>query len=33
MDLSLVDAFYFVVTTVTTVGYGDITPLKAPAGA
>jgi Trk K+ transport system NAD-binding subunit len=29
MDLSLVDAFYFVVTTVTTVGYGDITPLKA----
>ena len=31
MDLSLVDAFYFVVTTVTTVGYGDITPLKASA--
>jgi voltage-gated potassium channel Kch len=29
MDLSFVDAFYFVVTTVTTVGYGDITPLKA----
>ncbi|MEO8587177.1 MAG: NAD-binding protein [Acidobacteriota bacterium] len=29
MDLGLVDAFYFVVTTVTTVGYGDITPLKA----
>lgn len=29
MDLSLVDAFYFVVTTVTTVGYGDITPHKA----
>jgi Trk K+ transport system NAD-binding subunit len=29
MDLSLVDAFYFVVTTVTTVGYGDITPLRA----
>ena len=29
MDLSLVDAFYFVGTTVTTVGYGDITPLKA----
>ena len=29
MDLGFVDAFYFVVTTVTTVGYGDITPLKA----
>ena len=29
LDLGLVDAFYFVVTTVTTVGYGDITPLKA----
>jgi Trk K+ transport system NAD-binding subunit len=26
MHLSLIDAFYFVVTTVTTVGYGDITP-------
>ncbi len=29
MDLPLVDALYFVVTTVTTVGYGDITPLRA----
>jgi len=26
MQLSLVDAFYFVVTTITTTGYGDITP-------
>lgn len=26
MDLSLVDAFYFVIATVTTTGYGDITP-------
>lgn len=29
LGLSIVDAFYFVVTTVTTVGYGDITPLHA----
>jgi Trk K+ transport system NAD-binding subunit len=26
MNLSLIDAFYFIVTTVTTVGYGDISP-------
>ena len=30
LRLSLVDALYYVVTTVTTVGYGDITPLKGP---
>jgi len=29
MDLSLVDALYFVMTTVTTVGYGDISPRAA----
>lgn len=29
LHLSFVDAFYFVVTTVTTVGYGDITPLHS----
>ncbi|MFZ4506387.1 MAG: potassium channel family protein [Fimbriimonas sp.] len=29
MGLSLVDAFYFVVTTVTTTGYGDISPKDA----
>lgn len=29
MGLSLVDAFYYVVTTVTTTGYGDITPKEA----
>ncbi|MFO0660053.1 MAG: NAD-binding protein [Polyangiaceae bacterium] len=26
MDLSLIDAIYFIITTVTTTGYGDITP-------
>lgn len=30
LDLSLADAFYFVVSTVTTTGYGDITPRAAP---
>lgn len=30
MDLTLVDAFYFIITTVTTVGYGDITPRNEP---
>ncbi|MBM2810592.1 MAG: hypothetical protein HW416_1351 [Chloroflexi bacterium] len=30
MNLSLVDAFYYVVSTVTTTGYGDITPRDAP---
>jgi voltage-gated potassium channel Kch len=30
MHLSLVDAFYYIITTVTTVGYGDITPKDAP---
>jgi Trk K+ transport system NAD-binding subunit len=30
MQLSAVDAFYFVVSTVTTTGYGDITPRDAP---
>lgn len=30
MRLSAVDAFYFVVSTVTTTGYGDITPRDAP---
>ncbi|MEO6326760.1 MAG: NAD-binding protein [Thermoanaerobaculia bacterium] len=30
MGLSLVDALYFVLSTVTTIGYGDITLLKAP---
>jgi Trk K+ transport system NAD-binding subunit len=29
LHLSLVDALYFIVTTVTTVGYGDITPREA----
>jgi Trk K+ transport system NAD-binding subunit len=29
LDLSLVDAFYFIITTVTTTGYGDITPRGA----
>lgn len=29
LNLSFVDALYFVVTTVTTVGYGDVTPLHA----
>lgn len=29
MNLSMVDAFYFVITTVTTTGYGDITPKAA----
>ncbi len=29
LDLSLVDAFYFIITTVTTTGYGDITPRAA----
>lgn len=29
MHLSLIDAFYFVITTVTTTGYGDITPKDA----
>jgi Trk K+ transport system NAD-binding subunit len=31
MHLRLLDALYFVITTVTTVGYGDITPKEAPA--
>jgi voltage-gated potassium channel Kch len=31
MGLSIVDSFYFVVTTVTTTGYGDITPKDHPA--
>lgn len=31
LDLSLVDALYFAVTTVTTVGYGDISLKDAPA--
>ena len=30
MKLSFVDALYFVVTTITTTGYGDITPKEAP---
>ncbi len=29
MDLEPVDALYYVITTVTTVGYGDITPIDA----
>lgn len=29
MDLSFVDALYFIITTVTTTGYGDITPRNA----
>ncbi|MEM6996317.1 MAG: NAD-binding protein [Myxococcota bacterium] len=33
LDLSLLDAVYFAVTTVTTVGYGDITLKDAPAPA
>lgn len=32
MDLSLVDALYFIISTVTTVGYGDITPRAAGVG-
>ncbi len=28
MGISLIDSFYFIVSTVTTTGYGDITPLK-----
>jgi Trk K+ transport system NAD-binding subunit len=31
MGLSTVDAFYFVVTTITTVGYGDLSFMEAPA--
>ena len=31
MRLSPIDALYFVITTVTTVGYGDITPIHATA--
>lgn len=31
MDLSLVDSFYFVGSTVTTVGYGDISPRNSTA--
>lgn len=31
MNLGLVDAFYFIVTTVTTTGYGDITPKDSGA--
>jgi Trk K+ transport system NAD-binding subunit len=30
LELSISDALYFVVTTVTTVGYGDITPREGP---
>lgn len=30
LKLSLADAFYFVVTTITTTGYGDISPKEAP---
>ena len=33
MALSPIDALYFIVTTVTTVGYGDITPKDAGAAA
>lgn len=29
-NLTIIDLFYFIVTTVTTVGYGDITPNSAP---
>jgi Trk K+ transport system NAD-binding subunit len=29
MDLSLIDAIYFIVATVTTTGYGDISPIRA----
>lgn len=31
MSLSLVDAFYFVITTMTTTGYGDISPKDHPS--
>lgn len=31
MNLSAIDALYFVVTTITTTGYGDVTPKDAPA--
>ncbi len=30
MELSAIDAVYFITTTVTTVGYGDITPASGP---
>jgi Trk K+ transport system NAD-binding subunit len=30
LELSFVDSIYFVMTTVTTTGYGDISPAKAP---
>jgi Trk K+ transport system NAD-binding subunit len=31
MDLPIVDSLYFLVTTVTTTGYGDITPIRSVA--